>query len=88
MLRDEFEGKTAADVEQVVMRLEEEFRAAAVELIGEPTAEPTAGEPQPEQAVEAGSELEEANATIAELRERLAAALELAGQAAEGVPPV
>ena len=81
-LKDEFEGKTAADVEQEVLRLEEQFRASAVE--------PTAGEPQPEpeQAVEVGSELEQANATIAELRERLAAALELAGQAAEGVPPV
>ena len=51
--------------------------------------EPERGQAQPEpEQVEAGSELEQAKATIAELRERLAAALELAGQAAEGVPPV
>ena len=63
-------------------RLEEQFRTADTAI------EPTGGsQPEPEQ-VEADSELEQAKATIAELRERLAAALELAGQAAEGVPPV
>ena len=107
MLRDEFEGKTAADVEQEVLRLEEQYGAAAVELTDDP-------QPEPQQAIEVGDELEQVKAelaqskakdeqaqatialheakeresaeTIAELRAQLAAAL--AGEAAEGVPPV
>ena len=91
MLRDEFEGKTAADVDQEVERLEEQFRASVVEPnVGEP-------QPEPEQAVEVDDELAQLRAelarskaesatTIADLRAQLAVAR--AGEAAEGVPPV
>ena len=92
-LKDEFEGKTAVDVEQEVLKLEEQFCAAAFEPAGEP-------EPEPETAIEAGGELAQLRAelarskaseaesatTIADLRAQLAAAR--AGEAAEGVPPV
>ena len=82
----------AANVEQEVMRLEEQFRAA------DTTIEPTDGsQPEPERAIEAGDELAQVKAelgrskvesatTIADLRAQLAAAR--AGEAAEGVPPV
>ena len=58
-LKDEFEGKTAADMEQVVLRLEEQYGAAAVELTGEL-------QPEPQQAIEVGDELEQVKAELAQ----------------------
>ena len=93
-LKDEFEGKTAAEVEQAVLRLEETL-CATVDSTGQP-------QPETESAIAAGGELEQVkaqlaqsqaqneakDAELAELRARLAGATSAHEHAAEGVPPL
>ena len=93
-LKDEFEGKTAAEVQQAVLRLEETL-CATVDSTGQP-------QPETESAIAAGGELEQVkaqlaqsqaqneakDAELAELRARLAGAASAHEQAAEGVPPL
>ena len=95
-LKDEFEGKTAADVEQKVLRLEEHFRASTVELAGESQPEPEPEpEPEPDATVSTAEQLAAKDALIAAqeaeiatLRSRLAGATSAHEHAAEGVPPL
>ena len=95
-LKDEFEGKTAADVEQKVLRLEEHFRASTVELAGESQPEhEREPEPEPDATVSTAEQLAAKDALIAAqeaeiatLRSRLAGATSAHEHAAEGVPPL